>query len=147
MRPMPDVIPSRSRRSPTGNRARWSVSSSAQRYNAPASPVQSALLASGRPANDHLEDGRVQRLGKGAAELRPFRPGDARMEGFQPRQLEPDVGARLQEKVRANPEAMRGEVEHFDGDAARPARTETGFARDLGSQGPASPGRNPGGQV
>src|SRR3546814_3836093 len=50
---------------------------------------------------------------KGAAELRPFRPGDARMEGFQPRQLEPDVGARLQEKVRANPEAMRGEVEHF----------------------------------
>src|SRR3546814_9800047 len=114
---MPDAIPRRSRRSPTVNRARGSVSSIAQRSNAPASPVQSALLASGRPANDHLEDGRVQRLGKGAAELRPFRPGDARMEGFQPRQLEPDVGARLQEKVRANPEAMRGEVENFDGDA------------------------------
>src|SRR3546814_19541206 len=82
-----------------------------------------------------------------AAELRPFRPGDARMEGFQPRQLEPDVGARLQEKVRANPEAMRGEVEHFDGDAARPALPETGVERDLGAPGAAFPGRNPGRQL
>src|SRR3546814_16815566 len=107
-RPMPDAIPRRSRRSPTVNRARGSVSSIAQRYNAPASPVQSALLASGRPANDHLEDGRVQRLGKGAAEPRPFRPGDARMAGSPPRPLEPDVGARLQEKVRADRKGVVG---------------------------------------
>src|SRR3546814_19871667 len=81
---------------------------------------------------------------KGAAELRPFRPGDARMEGFQPRQLEPDVGARLQEKVRANPEALRGEVEHFDGADARPALPATGAERALGAPGRAFLARHPG---